>query len=119
DGEIGLGVEALHHALAEDGMVFHDHDTMRTRFRHPRIVPRTSARRQRQSHASRDGTESSGWGKTSGGASSDRRIECARRGETVDSESAAHYGYQFFLRRACLEASCWLERPEEREGSSC
>src|SRR5262245_37162450 len=36
-------------------MVLHDHDTMRAGFRHHRIVPPTSARRQRPSHASRDG----------------------------------------------------------------
>src|SRR5262249_8681143 len=81
---------------------------------HPRIVPRTSARRQRESHASRDDTESPGWGKTAGRTSTERRVECARRDETVDSEGAAHYGYQFFLQR-CVPGGVVLARTARRE----
>src|SRR5262249_54788922 len=103
-----------HHALAEDGMVLHDHDTMRARFRHPRILPRTSARRQRESRASLDGTESPEWGKTFGRTSSGRRVACARRGKTVDTESAAHYGYQLFLRR-CVPGGVGLARTARRD----
>src|SRR5262249_48148150 len=91
-----------------------DHDTMRARFRHPGIVPRASARRQRESHASRDGTQSPGWGKRCGGTSSGRLLECARIDETVDSESPAHYGYEFFL-PSSVPGGVVLARTDRRE----